>query len=87
MSVSARQRFGTLLIAISMVALGVFLEAGIRDGHWHYDGSGALGKGFWMTFSGESGVSGYYLIPIFLCGAIGVFCLAWPTRKPPKLNQ
>jgi hypothetical protein len=27
------------------------------------------------------------LIPIFLVGVIGLFCLVWPSRKPPKLTK
>ena len=75
-----------LLVAISVAALVAFLVLGIFTGSWQYDGSGSSGNGQWMSFSGELGVSGYYLIPILLCGAIAAFCLAWPSQKPPKLH-
>lgn len=87
MSVSTRRKFGILLVAISVAALMAFLVVGIFRGTWHYEGSGSSGDGHWMDFSVESGASGYYLVPIVLCGAIGAFCLLWPARKPPKLNQ
>lgn len=86
-SISTRRKFGMLLVAISVMALVTFLVVFIFHSSWHYVGSGTSGLGQWMDFSGESGVSGYYLIPIFLCGAIGAFCLVWPSRKPPKLTQ
>jgi hypothetical protein len=75
------------MLAISVVALVVFLVIGVIRGHWRFDGSGSSGNAQWAAYSGELGVSGYYLIPILLCGAIGVFCLFRPSRKPPKLNQ
>jgi hypothetical protein len=87
MSLLARRKFGILLIAISVAALVAFLVVGIFRGTWRYDGSGSSGNAQWMAYSGELGVNEYYLIPIFLFGAVGVFCLVWPSRKPPKLNQ
>jgi hypothetical protein len=87
MSISARQKFGGLLIAISAVLFVVFLVVGIFRGDWRYVGSGFSGNGGWAVFSGELGVSAYYLIPILLCGALGAFCLIWRSRKPPKLNR
>lgn len=87
MSVSTRRKLGILLIAISAIAMIVFFVVGVIRGHWRFDGSGSSGNAQWAAYSGELGVSGYYLIPIFLCGAIGAFCLIRRSRKPPKLNQ
>jgi hypothetical protein len=87
MIISTRRKFGISLVAISAVALVVFLAVGFLRGDWHFDGSGSSGNAQWAAYSVELGVSEYYFIPIFLCGAVGAFCLLWPARKPPKLNQ
>jgi len=86
MSISTRRKFGILLVAISVAALVAFLAVGVIRGHWRFDGSGSSGNAQWAAYSGELGVSEYYLIPIFLCGAIGGFCLVRSSRKPPKLH-
>lgn len=67
------------------MALIVFFVVGVIHGHWQYDGNGSSRNGQWVAISGELGVSEYYLIPILLFGAVGILCLAWPRRKPPKL--
>ena len=86
MSISTRRKFGILLIAIAAVAMIAFLVVGIIRGQWHYDGSSSWGIGQSVTISSELGISGYFLIPILLFGVAGAFCLAWPSRKPPKLH-
>jgi len=86
MSILIRRKLGILLVAISVVALVALLVVGVLRGDLHYDGSGSSGIAQWSAYSGELKLNGYYLIPI-LCGAIGIVCLAWPSRKPPKLNQ
>ena len=35
----------------------------------------------------DGGISWFLLIPIILIGVIGLLCLAWPSRKPPKLTK
>jgi hypothetical protein len=87
MSVSTRQKLGALLMGISVLATIAFFVVGFFRGHWTFVGGGASGNVAWATYSGELGVNGLFLIPIFLCGVIGAFCLFRPTRKPPKLNQ
>jgi hypothetical protein len=87
MSISSRRKLGITLLSISVVALVVFLVVGVIRGHWRFDGSGSSGDAHWAAYSGELGVSEYYLIPILLCGAVGAFYLFRPLRKPPKLNQ
>jgi hypothetical protein len=90
MSISTRRKFGILLVAISVAALVAFFIVGIFcvRGTGDYVAGGSIGNTHWAVYSGsgKSEVSGYYLIPAFLSGAIGVICLAWPSRKPPKLH-
>jgi hypothetical protein len=86
MSISTRRKVGILLVAVSVAAQVAFLVVGIFRGAWRHDGSGSSGNVHWMLYSVELNVSAYYLIPIFLCGAIGGICLLWPSRRPPKLN-
>lgn len=64
-----------------------FFVVGIIYGQWQLDGSGTSGNGEWAAYSGQLGISGYYLIPIILCGAIGVLYLVRSLRKPPKLPR
>jgi len=87
MSISKRHQYGVLLLAISIAALTIFLIIGFAHGTWQYDGGGSSNGAHWESFSGKLGISGYYLVPIFLVGAFGVVCLAWPSRKPPRLNS
>lgn len=87
MIISTRKRLGGSLVAISAVAMVVYLTVGLLRGDWHFDGSGSSGNAHWASYSVHVGVSEYYFIPIFLCGAVGAFCLLWPARKPPRLNQ
>jgi hypothetical protein len=87
MRISTRIKFGAWLVAISMAALVAFFAIGISRGAWHYVGSGSTGNGEWIDFSGKLGLGGYCLVPISLCGAVGMVCLLWPSRKPPVLNR
>jgi len=82
-----RRSLGVVLVAIAAVMFVAVLVAGLLRGDWHYEGGGSDGVVYWASYRVDSGVSGYYFIPIFLCGAIGAFCLFWPGRRPPKLNQ
>ena len=86
MTISTRRKIGILLAIISVIALVAFMVVGLFRTDWHYDGGGVSGDAQGMAFSGECEISGYYFIPIFLCGVIGLICLLWPSRKPPKLN-
>jgi len=85
MSISTRRKLGMLLLAISALAVLAFLAFGIFHGRWQYVGGGASGDSCWLAFSGELGLSKYYLIPISLCGVVGLLCLVWSSPKPPKL--
>lgn len=83
MTISKRTKIGFLLVIISVIAFVAFMVVDLFSvTNWHYAGGGDGN----IAFVGESNVGGYYLIPILLCGLIGVICLVWPSRKPPKLN-
>lgn len=89
MSISARRTFGIILVIISVVAFVTYVIFDMLHADWRYVSSDSSGTGTAILFSAHSTISGYgyYLIPIFLCEAFGIFCLVWPARKPPKLNQ
>jgi hypothetical protein len=82
MKVSTQRNLGLLLVFISVVAAVIclvlvpprfFAERSVPGG---------------PTFSGADwDLSWHYAMPILVCGAVGVFCLARSSRKPPKLPQ
>jgi len=71
-------------MALSVIAL---LVVAVFPSHWHFAGGGSVGNAYWTDFTVDLGVSGYYLIPIILCGVMGLLYLLWPSRKPPKLPK
>jgi len=75
-----------MMVAIAAMGMIAFYVVGLVHAQWHYVGGESSNSGQSIAFVGESHVNGYYLIPIFLCGTIGVICLVWPGRKPPKLR-
>jgi len=81
-----RRKFGGLLVCISAFA---FIVAETFFAHWRVVGSGSSRHGpltsIWTAVEVKSDLGWIYFIPVILCGAVGVLCLAWPTRKPPKL--
>lgn len=79
MSIKRRQ-LGLVLVSISVLAAIVYQTVGA---HSRVVASGSEGNANWVVVSTDW--PWRYFIPIILCGAIGVFCLAWPSRKPPKL--
>ena len=83
--ISTRRKFGVMMVAIAAMGMIMFYVVGLVHAQWHYVGSESSNSGHSIAFVGESQISGYYLIPIFLLGAIGVICWVWPVRKPPKL--
>ena len=85
MTTSARRKVGIALVALSMVAMVLFLVVGFVRGQWHFAGSESSGNALWLAGSVKLGVSGYYLIPIVACGAMGALQLRSASRKPPKL--
>jgi hypothetical protein len=82
MSIFTKRRLGLLLICISVVALVICLI--VVPHRVFADSSGPGGP----IFGGGSWELGWqYTIPIIVCGAVGVFCLAQSSRKPPKLPK
>jgi hypothetical protein len=95
MSISKRRRLGLLLTVIAVLAGIVYLvddvSYGLTNGHPQF-GPVQTSRTLFGTATSQSvmldaSISGYYLIPIILCGAVGLFYLAWPSRKPPKLTK
>jgi len=84
--ISKRQKVGVLLLGIAMVAWVIFVAVEFFNADWHYFGGASTDGARVIAFSAKSKVSQYFLVPIFLCGTTGVACLAWPSRKPPRLN-
>jgi hypothetical protein len=82
MSVKRRQ-LGIVLICISVFAAIAYEIAG---SHSRIVASGSEGNAYCAVGSVELAFSWRYFIPVILCAAIGLFCLAWPSRKPPKLS-
>jgi hypothetical protein len=85
-SISTRGKIGISLVAVSVVSMVVFQVVAFLHTDWHYAGRGSSDTSQAIAFAGKSRVDGIYLVPIVLCGAAGVLCLIWPSRKPPKLN-
>jgi hypothetical protein len=82
-----RQRLGIVMAVISLVAMATFVLADLFRGQWHFEGAGATADAAWAEYSVRGGVNGYYLVPMVLCGVIGVACCLWPAQKPPKLSD
>lgn len=93
MSISRRQRFGALLVAISVLAAIAYVVADVNyalaHGHARIEGFQTSQDGTATSFAVhvDSSISECYLIPIILCGAVGLLFLAWPYRKPPMLQK
>jgi hypothetical protein len=83
MSISSRRRLGLLLVCSAIVA---WIIALIFFSHSRVIGSGSSGNASWIATETKIDLGWYFSVPVILCGAIGVFCLAWPTPKPPKLH-
>jgi ABC-type branched-subunit amino acid transport system permease subunit len=87
---ATRLKIGWLFIALSALSFVVFwivsVDESITQGHTRIIGSGSSGGVHWVAMESDSKTNMYYVIPIILCGAIGILCLAWPHRKPPKLT-
>jgi hypothetical protein len=77
------QRYlGLLLIFTSVLAAAIcFVIFPHRFFAEHTSPSGPTFFGF------DSGLSWYYVIPILVCAAVGVFFLTRSSRKPPKLPR
>lgn len=87
MSPAARRKFGILLIAIAVVAMIVFQIVMFTQGDSRVIGSGSSGNASWTVTEIRLKISGFYPLSIIICGALGILCLLWPSRKPPKLPK
>jgi hypothetical protein len=82
MSISTRRRFGLLLTCGSVLA---WIVALIFFSHSRVIGSGSSASGSWTASEVEIDLGWRFFLPVVLCGIVGVFCIAWPSRKPPRL--
>ena len=79
-----RRKLGLVLFSVAALS---FLVVRMSDSHpvaskfWWQGNVG----GFALDIG--DGISWLLLIPIILVGVIGLFCFAWPSRKPPKLTK
>ena len=92
MTGSTRRKVGLSLIAISgLVFIGTLTADFIRgQARLDGDGGGSAGAGaLWSdrSYAMDFQISDTCFILIILCGLTGLICLAWPTRKPPKLKK
>ncbi len=79
MSTSTR-RLGLSLVCISALALMIGLFFSLPHVIWSGPSDGSFVSGYVVIHL-------HFLLPIILCGAVGVFFLARPSRKPPKLPK
>jgi hypothetical protein len=84
MSTSPRRLLGWLLVSGSAIACMVAL---VFFSDWRVVGSQTSGNVSWTTGVIQLGVGWQFFLPVFLCGAVGAFCLVWASRKPPKLPR
>lgn len=82
MSVKLRQKIGIGLIAAAAVMYMFFL---FTDSNSRVVASGQNGKVAWAVVEGDSHINWRHAVPMIVSGAIGITCLVWPSRKPPKL--
>jgi hypothetical protein len=83
-SVKLRQKFGIGLAAAAAVTAMFFLST---DSNPRVVASGQYGKVGWIFVEGDSQINWRHAVPIIVSGAIGISCLVWPPRKPPKLTK
>ena len=79
-----RRKLGFVMFSVAALSFLVARTASSRplaSGFWC---EGNVG-GFALDVGGD--ISWLFLLPIILLGVIGLFCMAWPSRKPPKLPK
>jgi MFS family permease len=84
MSISRRRRLGLVLAFISASA---FIVAQIFYSHARVVGSGSSDNVFWTDVEVDNDLGWRFFLPVIMCGAVGLLCFVWPTRKPPKLPE
>lgn len=84
-STLTRRKFAVLLILISVFAGMTLFLAALLHGVWQQAHGGSSDDVQWIAGSVRLGRSVFYLIPIILCGAVGLLILfPWWSRNPPK---
>jgi len=84
MTLSSRRRLGLVLVCSSIAA---WIIALVFFSHSRVVGSGSSGNASWMVTETKIDFGWCFSAPVVLCGVVGLLCLAWPSRKPPKLPQ
>ena len=84
MSISRRRRFGLVLVCGSVAA---WIVALVFFSHSRVIGSGQSDNASWVASVVEIDAGWQFLLPVIVCGAIGLLCLVWPSPKPPKLRS
>ena len=79
-----RRKLGLVLFSIAALSFLIARMSSSRPLASKFWKKGNVG-GFALDVGGD--ISWLLLIPIILMGVIGLFCLAWPSRKPPKLTK
>ena len=79
-----RRKLGLVMFSVAALSFLVARMSDSRPVASQFWWEGNVG-GFALDVGG--GISWLLLIPIILVGVIGLFCLAWPSRKPPKLTK
>jgi hypothetical protein len=79
-----RQLFGIGLIAAATV---MFLFLPFTESNARVVASGGDDKVKWEFIEASGAVNSRHALVIILSAAIGIWCLAWPSRKPPKLSK
>jgi len=90
MQIRTRLKLGFCLMALSAVTFVILNIVVISKGHVVGIGNGSVGNRYWMATETKLDINTHafdllYLVPIILCGTLGLLCLLWPQRKPPKL--
>jgi hypothetical protein len=86
MNIQIRYKLGVFLVVVSILAAVGLFVADLYLSHPRTIGAGGDSNGYWIASTWKSVIGGWYLIPI-LFGAVGMLCLVWPRRKPPKLHE
>lgn len=79
-----RRKLGLVLFSVAALSFLVARMSSSRPMATQFWWEGNVG-GFALDVGGD--ISWLYLLPMILVGVIGLFCLAWPSRKPPKLTK
>jgi hypothetical protein len=72
MKLKTRQKAGIGLIALSVVAHVIIMNS--------YRSSEKV-EGTVITVTVQETMDVHYLIPLLLCGPVGLLCLVWPSRN------